>query len=76
MIMNLPKCKSIAEAMELLNDEFKVLVDVKEFVSNEAKSIDEKSVKTDYDIGYKDALEKVRKAMNQSIEKNINGGRF
>ena len=74
--MSLPKCKNMAEAMELLNDEFNVLVEVKEFISNEIKSVDEKRVNTDYDIGYKEALENVRKAMNQSAETHINGGRF
>lgn len=76
MNMSLPKCKNMTEAMELLNDEFNVLVEVKEFISNESKAVDEKSVKTDYDIGYKEALENVRKAMNQSVETHINGGRF
>lgn len=74
--MKLPVCKSIAEAMKLLQDEFQVLIDVKEFIKNELKKVDENGCETDYDMGYNDALEQVRKAMNKSVEENINGGRF
>lgn len=72
----MPVCKSIAEAMKLLQDEFQVLIDVKEFIKNELKKVDENGCETDYDMGYNDALEQVRKAMNKSVEENINGGRF
>lgn len=74
--MKLPVCKSIAEAMKLLQDEFQVLIDVKEFIKNELKKVDGNGCETDYDMGYNDALEQVRKAMNKSVEENINGGRF
>ena len=74
--MKLSVCKSIAEAMKLLQDEFQVLIDVKEFIKNELKKVDENGCETDYDMGYNDALEQVRKAMNKSVEENINGGRF
>ena len=74
--MKLPVCKSMAEAMKLLQDEFQVLIDVKIFIKNELKKVDENGCETDYDMGYNDALEQVRKTMNESIETNINGGRY
>lgn len=74
--IKLPVCKNMKEAMELLQDEFQVLIDVKEFIKNELKKVDENGCETDYDMGYNDALEQVRKTMNKSIETNINGGRY
>ena len=74
--MKLPVCKNMKEAMGLIQDQFRVLLDVKNFVKDEIKRIDENGADDGYEVGYRDAMEKVHKEFIKSVETNINGGRY